>query len=212
MTHALQSPCLQTEVLSPVMARTGGRLIQSRTRQPTTGGLGVHFVSPVKRRDKRKSSTIVHIPGHLYKRQALLDEIAALMHQASRSHPPGNFAMQDHDSAPIDTAVDGIVNPCEAIDVDWVTTSESPDAAQRRILGNEACSLYDRWKDLLPSLVGSLLSYDKASIGSVFQPTANIICSCSALACSKKVTQMTALYFDRRLSLQPCGYKSFIQR
>jgi hypothetical protein len=187
------------------MARTNSRILPARTRQPTTGGLGVHFVSPIKRRDKRKSTTIIRLPGHIYKYQTLVNEIEALMRQTSQSLPPEDI---DEDLAPMDIATDDTTNGSETIEVDQALLSESQDAVNQRTDPNdEANGLYDRWKNLLPSLVDSLLSYDNISMGNVLQITSNIIRSCSVFTCARKVMQITALYFDRTHTLHLRGPK-----
>jgi hypothetical protein len=179
------------------MTRTKTSLIRARCL--TTGGLGVHFSSPIKRRDKKKSSTIIHVPGHRYKRQTLLHEIEALMRQSSPSPVPQDFNSPDDTPLPMDTGNDiSHVHIQETFDCDQDVSPGSQDAVKRRIHPDEeAYSLYDRWISLLPSLVDTLLSYDKTSMGSVFPPATNIIYSCSDLTCSRKATQITSLYFDR---------------
>ena len=106
------------------MVRVNAPLIQTRARQPTTGGLGVHFVSPVKRRDKRKTTTVVQIPGHRLKRKTLLREIRALMHQSSPSPPLGD---PFDSSMPLDTADDDNPNMPDAANVH--DADSIPDAA-----------------------------------------------------------------------------------
>jgi hypothetical protein len=200
------------------MVRVNAPLIQTRARQPTTGGLGVHFVSPVKRRDKRKTTTVVQIPGHRLKRKTLLRELRALMHQSSPSPPLGD---PFDSSMPLDTADDDNPNMPDAANVHDADNMhdaaahnqhmilESNDTVMRRITPNEeAYSLYDRWTSLLPSLVDSLLSYDKTSMGNlVYHPASIIVHSCSVSSCSRKTTHMTSLYFDRMLLLLLSGYK-----
>jgi len=191
------------------MARANARRIHTRNGQPTTRGLGVHFASPMKRRDKRKSSTIVHIPGHHFKCQALLGDIQTLMHQTSQLPPPKDAIDESmlmdttvDESTLMDTTVDDTVTTGETIECDQAPPSVRRDTGKRRLLpDDEAYLLYDRWKSILPSLVDPLLSYDKASMGRVFQPTSDILCSCSSFACSKKAIPITTLYFDRTYHL-----------
>jgi hypothetical protein len=182
------------------MARSH-RLLQTRNRQSTTGGLGIHFASPIKPRDKKKTSTIVHIPGHQHKRQALLDEIQALLRQSAPSPTPND--LKDPDACMLlDPIDDETANVPEAIEHDQDIPPESEDTVKRRILPNdEAYTLYDRWTSLLPSLIDSLLSYDQASVGNVFQPVLDIVYSCSVSTCPRKAAHITTLYFDRTYSL-----------
>ncbi|KAG1888666.1 hypothetical protein F4604DRAFT_1674316 [Suillus subluteus] len=51
----------------------------TRGAQPISTGLGVHFVSPKKARDPKKTQTLIHIPGANSKHKRLLAQMAALM-------------------------------------------------------------------------------------------------------------------------------------
>lgn len=56
----------------------------TRNAQLTSSGLGHHFVSPRKARDKRKAQTLVKIPGAEAKRRRLLAEMQQLMNPHCR--------------------------------------------------------------------------------------------------------------------------------
>ena len=52
----------------------------TQSSQPiTTKGMGRHFTSPRKARDKKKSWIIASLPGHASKRQKLLDKLGELL-------------------------------------------------------------------------------------------------------------------------------------
>jgi hypothetical protein len=103
------------------MARTNSWLTQTHARQLTTGGLGVHFSSPVKCRDKRKTLTIVHVPGHQYKKQLLLKEIEYLLHRSSQSPTPE--VPEGPDSVPQDAVEHHIIED-DTLDDDTGEASE----------------------------------------------------------------------------------------
>src|SRR5215472_1850732 len=50
----------------------------SQSKQPISRGLGTHFTSPIKSRDKKKTNTIIEIPGHTAKRKLLQQRLAKL--------------------------------------------------------------------------------------------------------------------------------------
>jgi hypothetical protein len=70
----------------------------TRGAQPTSTGLGHHFVSPTKSRDKRKTQITVQIPGIDSKHDRILAKIAELMKPqvqgADSSGPPSTSPPQ----------------------------------------------------------------------------------------------------------------------
>ncbi|KAG0694729.1 hypothetical protein DFH29DRAFT_1006072 [Suillus ampliporus] len=78
----------------------------TRGTQPTSLGLGLHFVSPKKSRDLKKTQSFIHIPGVDAKHKRLLDQMAALMNPpvpdtenpSSSSAPPQSEAPMSIDN------------------------------------------------------------------------------------------------------------------
>jgi hypothetical protein len=152
------------------MARTKAPPVQTHAKQLTTGGLGIHFASPIKPRDEKKSSTIVHVPGYQSKRQTLLHEIDMLKRRSSPSLTPEHATTSDMDITGDNTTSNDTANE-GTIGCDQSITHKSQAPVRRRTQpGEDAYALYDRWTSLLPSLIDPLLSYDKTSMRACFNP------------------------------------------
>jgi hypothetical protein len=57
----------------------------SHFKQPLSTRLGIHYTSPVKPRDKKKTNSIVEVPGHEAKRRRLLAKLEMLKAKARRT-------------------------------------------------------------------------------------------------------------------------------
>lgn len=105
----------------------------TRGAQPTSSGLGLHFVSPKKSRDVKKTQAFVNIPGVNAKHKRLLDQMATLMNPlpvlhtenlSSVSTPPQSEAPMSIDDANYDDLTDYIY---DANSDDYVVTADQPD-------------------------------------------------------------------------------------
>jgi hypothetical protein len=187
----------------------------TRNRQLLAGGLGVHFTSPTKRRNKVKTTTIARNPGHDHKRRKALARLESLLNPSPPS--PTNCVTADGPSVEFnDDPYENIV--MDAIDNSHPIDSTDPNGSphpndrtpktKRRVLPDAAAlKLYQSWKSLLPSLVNSCLAYTTTSMGHLVQTVANVRTSCSNMQCTTKATQITCLYFDRKASLT-CMHES----
>jgi hypothetical protein len=177
-------------------------MAKRRANQTFSAGLGSHFTSPLKKRDKKKSSVFVRAPLQDMKRKHLLAKLALLR------DPPtiASDASQSFPIAPDDgEMVDGILeveanveDPLQN-DQDMVDIADEARQTRRRIVPNEAgIRLYNKWTELLPHLVDPFLAYITFSTGSPIVPVNNLDSKC-AQVCVKSSTQILCLYFDRRV-------------
>jgi hypothetical protein len=185
---------LLADVKSLALARGGPRVSRDRSRKPTATGMGHHYSSPRKARDKRKNRQIVEVPGHDQKRARLIAELQAL------KSADAFLEIVDSTQCPLDIDIGD----------DQIEQASHPDptpptSPSRRIVDRKRCAhpdseatrLYNHWKSLLPSLVSSLLTYQLASLGRPVTPVSNLFSVCQDLDCGTKLTTMQCLYTDR---------------
>jgi hypothetical protein len=129
--------------------------------QLASSGLGSHFVSPRKARDKRKTKTYVELPGAETKRRRLLDAMERLLKLQHKESRPQLLAQ----APPSDTVT------MEHMDTDNLVVSEFHSDEQpsleisvlpvkRWIVPDKSTnSLYKNWIALIPTLVDPVLQY-----------------------------------------------------
>ena len=186
----------------------GSRVSQARGRQLATGGMGEHFCSPPKRRDKRKTREIVEIPGQASRRRRLLAELEVLKARApARPTPttklePINPSFIEHSDA-FATTLDFIdTSPPDDIEME---IAPNPTPPLKVVTGRmrsvhpdpEPVRLNKSWKSVIPSLVNPLISYQNSSFGRSLSPLANAIATCQSSDCTVKSTTISCLYLDR---------------
>jgi hypothetical protein len=188
----------------------------TRAQQPYTAGLGKIFTSPVKRRNKVKSTTVVAPIGLEIRQRRLLKEIQRLKAR-SMENPSLPITLNDHDD-PFSSEISGTSGvsesteplsptPCmESSDFDHDFTEsiglESLDTTPktRRTLPNTlAQDLNNRWTARLPSLVDPLSLYITRTTGVLLEPMKELktICSKDTGVCLRKTTMILCLFFDR---------------
>ncbi|KAG1775772.1 hypothetical protein EV702DRAFT_1198975 [Suillus placidus] len=174
----------------------------ARGNQPTSAGLGHHFISPKKARNPKKTQSLVHVPGVGPKRERLLAQMAALMNPqvlntdspsfssaTAQSDAPTNiddaasytYDEADYDMANIDQLDQQV--PCS-------TAVVHEDTGRRLLPDKMANNLYSAWKALIPTLVDAHLNHACAqqcfSVVCLFFDRFNTIdilaCTCSTLA------------------------------
>jgi hypothetical protein len=171
-------------------------MAKRRADQTFSAGLGSHFTSPLKKRDKKKSGIFVRAPLQDMKRKHLLAKLALLQ------EPPTTAldATQSFPIAPDDgEMVDGMVEVEDPPpnDQDVVDAANEARRTHRRIVPNEAgIRLYNKWIELLPHLVDPFLAYITLSTGSPIAPVNALHSECIKM-CLKSSTQILCLYFDR---------------
>ena len=168
---------------------------QSRDKQRTSAGVGKHFTSPKKQRDKKKTTTFVHLPTKELRRRQLLARFDALQQGTLAEKLEADLPADPMDSQAIDVDVP---DQDHQIDREFAEPASNEPTSTRRILPDtEAARLYKSWKKLLTSLLDPFLTYTEHSIGRVIQPADDLISQCTMDTCILKSTQIQCLYFDR---------------
>lgn len=163
----------------------------SRARHLTTSGLGKHYTSPKKLRDKRKSDKIVIPLGQSAKHRLLLHKLNCLRKKPEFGSVPDDPHWEDVTEQAMDPEADlynalhAPAPPGAPVDIPAVKLST---AASIR--------LHASWVEILPHLVPPLLHYLSSSVGSVMAPVNDIHSKCSQ-ACAPKRIRILCLYFDR---------------
>ncbi|KAG2356993.1 hypothetical protein BDR07DRAFT_1491177 [Suillus spraguei] len=162
-------------------------------------GLGKHFVSPCKSQDKRKTQTLVNIPGMDIKRRKLALRMEALVN-ASSTEPTTALAL-DLTSSNIDMTIDRLNNNSNK----WVYESDhdkpelqdppfpnqcdrtQPIESQCRILPDKTSQkLYGNWMEVIPTLIEPLLAYPYLArmFGQPLEKSHSIISTCITSSCA----------------------------
>jgi hypothetical protein len=182
----------------------GPRISRIRSRQPTALSMGNHFASPRKPRNKRKTTVFVEVLGQDFKRCWLLEELDTLKARA-QSTPESKPA----DPLPFPNAFDPflVAEPFDMFvpnDTDMepmpMVTPPQPILTEHKKSVHpdpEPMWLNNKWKTLIPSLVGSLVSYQTSSLGREVCPATNIVAGCQDPTCETKSTSIMCLYMDR---------------
>lgn len=190
----------------------------TRGAQPTSSGLGLHFVSPKKSRDVKKTQAFVNIPGVNAKHKRLLDQMATLMNPlpvlhtenlSSVSTPPQSEAPMSIDDANYDDPTDYIY---DANSDDYVVTADQPDQPashptdvehenpRHRLLPDRmSYNLHSAWKALVPTLVDAFLKYSARTHGHPLPEARPVISACAKRGCAQRRVSIICLFFDRKL-------------
>ena len=170
----------------------------TRAALPSTSrGLGQHFTSPKKKRNPRKSQTLVSIPGQAKKRQHLHDRLHDLLNH-KKVHAPAACETS------LDAAPEGSTPETETIrfmDVEEADGGEPSDHSppmQRARVGN----LFSHWKSVIPTMVRPYLEYLGETLGKPLPRHAPSLSACLR-DCEKRSTNITCLYFDCKFPLRP---------
>lgn len=174
----------------------------TRKQQPATLGLGRPFVTPVKRRNKHKSSTYVVPIDQDVKRRRLQADLARMMDAFDGPAPqppmdgPDYVDSHTHDSRP-QTPPALPTTPVASTP----PTPSSPPKPRRIHPDEKAKSLYERWNEVLPRLVDPLLRYGDITCGKIVPPTTLLETTCTEVSCARKTTIVLCLHQNRKLSL-----------
>jgi hypothetical protein len=185
---------------------------------PTSSGLGLHFISPKKSQDPKKTQAFIHIPGVDAKHKRLLDQMATLMNPppvlhiqnlSSVSTPPQSEAMMSIDDSNYDDLTDYIY---DANSDDYVVIADQPDPGTsdptdlehenpgRRILPNKMSNnLHSAWKALAPTLVEVFLKYSARTHGHPLPEACPVISACAKCSCAPQRISIICLLFDHKL-------------
>lgn len=179
----------------------------SRGAQQVSSGLGHHFVSPKKPRDKNKTQKGVELPGVRAKRRRLLARMEELMNPESKEVGNDVHAAEPPEVVSTIDETDIIAEiPDPDFDID--TPVESPSGVlldelrdKRRTVPDKSTDmLYTSWKALIPTLIEPHLKYSARTLATALVTTPNIISACATLSCPQKRTSIVCLFFDRKCS------------
>ncbi|KAG1722046.1 uncharacterized protein EDB91DRAFT_227544 [Suillus paluster] len=132
----------------------------TRKAQLVCSGLGQHFVSPRKARDKRKTQTLVALPGAELKRRHLLAQMQRLMDPTSSQTlcsprttlggPSGEADNMNTHNFDFTGAEDQM---SEEVSSDRLTDIETSPRKRRILPDKSTDTLYANWQKLIPTLV-----------------------------------------------------------
>ncbi|KAG1867477.1 hypothetical protein C8R48DRAFT_771969 [Suillus tomentosus] len=155
--------------------------LNTRKAQLILSGLGQHFVSPRKTRDKRKTQTLVEFPGAELRRRRLLNQMQRLMNPTSSptGHPPTAPG-----SPSVEAEVNNMLDDLDFVDVGSVEVEMSKESSsdmpsnseilpqKRRILPDKSAeALYGNWRKVIPTLVDPQLKYYARTLSQAKQQT-----------------------------------------
>ena len=178
----------------------------TRSSQPiTTRGLGRHFTSPLKKRDKKKSRLSTPVPGNASKQWKLEDELEALLATPFEpKRPPPTITIVDASVFPIlreEELLEG--SPMELEDLPVLSDGE--DASHSTTAQNthtthptaRSISVCAGWKALNPTIVNPFLKYTAATVRQPLVALGPYLSSCTSSCQEQKVTAVLCLFFDR---------------
>ena len=180
-------------------------MASSRTVYPSRGaqrvsfGLGHHFVSPKKLRDKNKTQKSVEVPGMIAKRRRLLAQMEQLMNPKPKDTTNEVHAVEAEVISNMDdvTEIPDLGNPGDSPST--LLSEDSRD--KRRITPDKSMdTLYASWKALIPTLIDLHLKYSARTLAMVLETLPKVISACSTVSCAQKRTQIVCLFFDSQFS------------
>lgn len=181
--------------------------MQRNQSAPQGFGMGQHFTSPARPRDKRKTTVRVEVLGNDAKRSKILAAMdalkAATISTEGESRSDGEYV---DDNMDVDQDPDPGA-PAPGPDTSGKSAKlEDVDQARRIVPDAADVRLYKNWKNLLPRLLPPLLRFLSKSVGvpSASIPDA-IQSSCCNAACPRKnTTVIVCLLFDCEFLLLRC--------
>ncbi|KAG6887512.1 hypothetical protein C0992_011981 [Termitomyces sp. T32_za158] len=172
--------------------------LATRAQQPTTQGLGNHFSSPRKRRNKKKTTTLVQPLARETDIQRLRAKVEELKRQALRKKSPLptitstneecqlSFNTDDSETLSIDES-----NPFPQEPSAIFASTKLEDRPLRRTLPNDSAkNLYSSWADALTRLITPLLEYISKSMGKVPERVVKLESTCKGVnGCIMKMSE-----------------------
>ncbi|KIL64034.1 hypothetical protein M378DRAFT_643237 [Amanita muscaria Koide BX008] len=195
------------------------------SKRPT---FGVHNPSPIKKRNIKKTNTFVVPSLQEARRAELLSKLQQLQHNDSEPNDgylgreeaeelgsAGDVpeSLMDVDESDINQEYDGsdINQEYDGSDINQeydgshAASSEnvrSHDATKCAGPNTASVLLYQRWRDLLPTLVNPLLSYISASLGKVAVAPQELQSTCQRPSfCTVKSSSVFCLFVDRTYAM-----------
>jgi len=154
----------------------------------TSSGMGQHFSSLKRQRDKRKTQTEVVIPGQSAKRQCLLQRLDDLLNRKLPIPPfsVSNNPLLDKNVEDASGDTDPIQYGDDPIDED-IHHNSMPSVA--------TCWLYDNWTTVIPTIIESYLHYLAETIGKLLTSPDTALFGCHG-GCKPKPSSLLCLYFN----------------
>ena len=179
----------------------------TRSSQPiTTRGLGRHFTSPLKKRDKKRSRLSAPIPGNASKRRKLDEELEALLATPFEpKRPPPTITIVDASVSPIFREEEPLEGSSMELE-DFPVLSDGEDASHSTTAQNtrttcptaRSISTCAGWKALIPTIVDPFLKYTAATVRQPLVALGPFLTSCTSSCQEQKVTAVLCLFFDRK--------------
>ena len=178
----------------------------TRSSQPSTSGLGRHFSSPKRPRDKRKTQSIVSIPGQREQHERYLAQLRDLLENKQPAQEAPSLDVQvptasEHvndmflqappdDSEAMGFTVDTSGDELQPAELPTKKRRIQPDASTERA--------YTRWKSVLPNLVMPYLRYHARTLGKRLEDVPQTLSLCTHAECARKSSRILCLFFDRK--------------
>ncbi|KAI6001143.1 hypothetical protein EDC04DRAFT_2973545, partial [Pisolithus marmoratus] len=152
----------------------------SRSSQPiTTKGMGRHFSSPRKARNKKKTLATVSVPVHAFKHQKLLDKLASLL-----APLPSESGLHVHSDAtsPIHHPMEPpeLIEP-EEIMVDSEEASPADVTVEYTSIvrpTKKSISLCESWHAVIRTMIEPFIKYTTATLGKPLPLLCSPLSSC----------------------------------
>ena len=175
----------------------------TRSSQPiTTKGMGWHFTSPRKARDKKKSRITAAVPGHASKRQKLLDELGDLLStQPSELMPSLNSGGEAASAAPRTEELPEAL-PMESEEILFTFDDEDMSCGATEQCDRTSCptsrsiAVCAGWQALIPAIIDPFLQYTAAALGQPLVALGSQLSSCTSNCQEQKLTTVVCLFFD----------------
>jgi hypothetical protein len=179
----------------------------TRSSQPSTSGLGRHFSSPKRPRDKRKTQSLVSIPGQREQHEQYLAQLRDLLEnkQPAQEAPSLNVQVPTASEHVNDMlSLQAPPDDPEEIAFTVYTSGDEPQPAElptkkRRIQPDASTErAYTRWKSVLPNLVTPYLRYHAHTLGKRLEDIPQTLSLCTHAECARKSSRILCLLFDRK--------------
>ena len=181
--------------------------VPKRQKQPVTGRFGTLVVSPLKKHDKRKTSTLVTRLGHGVKLQSLQNKMRSILAGKHKTNP-APIAGEWEDDITIDEDALCMPNDLESQPMP-VVVLPADKTVNRRVLPTASDhTLFNRWKELLPTLVDPLIAYKASTNGRKLTPKEEVKSLCNDEACSRHTKEVFCLFLDRKSYFSSCPFQS----
>ena len=170
----------------------------------TTMGMGRHFTSPRRTRDKKKSWTIASVPEHASKWQKLLDELGDLLAAQPSELKPSLDSGIEAASTTLWTEELPEVLPMESEELVFTFDDEdmSCGAMEERVHTscptNRSISVCAGWKALIPAIIDPFLKYTTVMLGQPLVTLSSCLSLCTSNCQEQKLTTIVCLFLDHK--------------